>query len=231
MAKKRIAILTGSGISAESGLSTFRDHDGLWEKYRIEEVATPDAWKKNPQLVLDFYNERFAQLRNVEPNKAHHFLAELERDFDIHVITQNVDDLHERGGSKNILHLHGSLTTCRCEYDASHIEPMPEHGLELGFLSPSGYQMRPNIVWFGEMVPAMEAAEPIVRDADLLVVIGTSLNVYPAAGLAYITKDECPIVLVDPSPVSFGSTKPFHHIQKTATKALGELEEILRKFK
>ncbi len=227
MAKKRIAILTGSGISAESGLSTFRDNDGLWEKYRIEEVATPEAWRQNPQMVLDFYNARFAQLREVEPNRAHLFLAALEDRYDVQIITQNVDDLHERGGSSNILHLHGSLTTCRCEYDASYIAPMPENGLELGQLSPKKYQLRPNIVWFGEMVPAIADAEPIVRNADMLIVIGTSLNVYPAAGLAYITRENCPIVLVDPSPISFASTKPFHHIQKPATEAIEELDSIL----
>lgn len=227
MSKKKVVILSGAGLSAESGLQTFRDTGGLWEKYRIEDVATPEAWAKNPSLVLDFYNARFSQLNQVKPNDAHFNLAALESDFDVEIITQNVDDLHERAGSTNILHLHGSLTTCRSSKSAKPIFPMPPSGLAMGDLCPEGHQLRPNIVWFGELVPNIEIAIPKMEKADILIIIGTSLNVYPAAGLVSYVNPETQIIVIDPADITVQAKVT--HIKKPATHGTLELLSILKK--
>ncbi|HEX6179847.1 MAG TPA: Sir2 family NAD-dependent protein deacetylase, partial [Chitinophagaceae bacterium] len=182
MSKKKLVVLTGAGISAESGLKTFRDSDGLWEGYDIEDVATPRAWRKNPQLVLEFYNYRRKNVSDASPNAAHIGLAELEKDWDVHIITQNIDDLHERAGSTKILHLHGSIFKMRSEHDEELVFDI-RGDMKIGDLAPDGAQLRPNIVWFEEPVPAIPDAVSIVRSADVFVVVGTSLVVYPAAGL------------------------------------------------
>jgi NAD-dependent deacetylase len=227
MSKKKVVVFSGAGMSAESGLNTFREQGGLWEKHRIEDVATPSAWAKNPQLVLDFYNMRYRQLRKASPNSAHYALAELDSVFETTIVRQNVDDLHERAGSKKILHLHGSLTTCRSSGNESYVIPMPANGLKMEDHCPEEFQLRPNIVWFGEMVPNMQRAESIVQDADILIIIGTSLNVYPAAGLAYITKPECQIILIDPNETAVQLPKEILHIKKPATQAMPVLFKIL----
>ena len=182
MAKRKLVVLTGAGISAESGLKTFRDSDGLWNGYNIEDVATPRAWRKDPKLVLDFYNMRRKDVAAAEPNAAHYGLAELQTDFDVHIITQNIDDLHERAGSKNILHLHGEIFKIRSEKNESLIYEIRKDIL-MGDKAEDGAQLRPHIVWFEEPVPLIEAAAAIAATADIFVVVGTSLVVYPAAGL------------------------------------------------
>src|SRR5687767_4669068 len=182
MGKKKIVVLTGAGISAESGLKTLRDSDGLWEGFDVMEVSTPRAWRKDPQLVLDFYNMRRKDVAGAEPNAAHKGLAELEKDFDVHIITQNIDDLHERAGSSKVLHLHGEIFKMCSEQDKSLVCDI-RGNINLGDLAPDGSQYRPYIVWFEEPVPMIETAIPIVRSADIFVVAGTSLVVYPAAGL------------------------------------------------
>lgn len=181
--KKHIVVFTGAGVSAESGLKTFRDSDGLWENYRIEEVATPEAWERNPKLVLEFYNMRRKQCMEAQPNKAHQLIAELEKYYNVSVITQNIDDLHERAGSTNVLHLHGEIMKVRSSVDDNLIYPIKKWNLELGEKCEKGSQLRPHIVWFGEPVPMMEKAIEIVQTADVFIVVGSSLVVYPAAGL------------------------------------------------
>jgi len=193
-------VLTGAGISAESGLSTFRDSGGLWERYSIYEVATPEAWQKNPQLVLDFYNERRAQLAHVQPNPAHTLLKTLEEHFTVVVITQNVDDLHERAGSQYILHLHGELTRARSTLDPTLVYDIGYAPIRLGDRCEKGSQLRPHVVWFGEEVPAYPIAEAWARRADLFVVIGSSLQVYPAAGLLDEATQAQRRILIDPRP-------------------------------
>ena len=180
---KRIVALTGAGISAESGLKTFRNSDGLWENYQIEQVATFDAWSQNPKMVLDFYNERRKQIYEAKPNPAHHSLVDLEKKYIVKIITQNIDDLHERAGSKNVLHLHGEITKGRSAISSSKLYDLVGTELNLGDLCDDGSQMRPHIVWFGEPVPMMEKAIDIVQKSDYLIIIGTSLMVYPASGL------------------------------------------------
>jgi len=196
MPKKKIVVLTGAGISAESGLKTFRDSDGLWEGYNVEDVATPRAWKKNPQLVLDFYNYRRKNVLDAQPNAAHYGLAELEKDFDVHIITQNIDDLHERGGNTKVLHLHGSIFKMRSERDEDFSYEIKDD-INLGDVAEDGAQLRPQIVWFEEPVPKIEEAIPIVRNADIFVVVGTSLVVYPAAGLVNYAAWEIPKYIID----------------------------------
>jgi len=198
--KKRLVVLTGAGISAESGLRTFRDSDGLWEEHRIEDVATPEAWNRDPETVLRFYNLRRMQLAEVEPNEAHVALARLERDWDVHIVTQNVDDLHERAGSQQVLHLHGELSKVRSTGKPSEIHDIGYTSLSLGDTCSSGFQLRPHIVWFGEAVPLIDEAQAIVSEADHLLIVGTSLNVYPAAGLMHAAPLDCAIILVDPAP-------------------------------
>jgi len=198
---KRIVVLTGAGISAESGIKTFRDADGLWEGHDIMEVASPIGWENNPKLVLDFYNKRRAQLLEVKPNEAHQILAELQANFDIQIITQNVDDLHERAGSKNVMHLHGELLKVRSITDSEEIHYWTTD-LHLGDLDKNGVQLRPHIVWFGEDVPMIEHAIDIIETADLLLIIGTSLQVYPAAGLMNYVDQNIPVYYIDPKPAT-----------------------------
>lgn len=196
---KKVVTLTGAGISAESGISTFRGADGLWEGHDIMEVASPVGWAKNPELVLDFYNQRRRQLLTVEPNPAHLALVELESKFEVEIITQNVDDLHERAGSKKVIHLHGELLKARGTGKGETVLPW-KTDLNLGDRCPEGTQLRPHIVWFGEAVPEMERAIQSVATADILVIIGTSLQVYPAAGLMDFAPEHCPIYYIDPNP-------------------------------
>ena len=198
---KKIVVLTGAGISAESGIKTFRDADGLWEGHDIMEVASPIGWNKNPTLVLDFYNKRRAQLLTVQPNKAHEILAELEKQFNLHIITQNVDDLHERAGSSSILHLHGELLKVRSIANEKNIMHW-KTDLNLGDCDEKGNQLRPHIVWFGEAVPLIEKAIEIVEIADILVIIGTSLQVIPAAGLMNYVNQNVPVYYIDPKPAT-----------------------------
>lgn len=200
----KIVVLTGAGISKESGLKTFRDQDGLWENHLVEEVATPEAWAKNPELVLRFYNERRKELEKVAPNAAHLSLAELQNKCEVAIITQNVDDLHERAGNRDILHLHGSLKLARSTKNPDWIVPI-EEDLKWGDTCPKGGQLRPHIVWFGESVPAMETAAEWVSSADIFLIVGTSLQVYPAAGLYQYVPPKTPMVLIDPNPA------PIHH--------------------
>jgi len=195
---KKIVVFSGAGISQESGLNTFRDKGGLWEQYDVMEVATPEAWEKNPGLVLEFYNKRRTQALDAIPNKAHEVLAELEKDFDVQVITQNIDDLHERAGSTRVLHLHGEITKARGEKGET-IYDIGNKSIELGNKCENGSQLRPHIVWFGEDVPNMSIAQDIIKTADILLVVGTSLNVYPAAGLIHTATRKCKIYLVDPA--------------------------------
>jgi len=196
---KKLVVLTGAGISAESGIPTFRDSDGLWEGYDVMEVATPEGWKKNPALVLDFYNQRRKRALEVKPNRGHEILAELEQYFNVTVVTQNVDNLHERGGSKNVIHLHGSLFESRSTADENLIYPINSWQLTIGDLCEKGSQLRPNIVWFGEMVPLIEVAAHHASQADVFLVVGTSLAVYPAAGLIHETRYDAIKYVVDPN--------------------------------
>jgi len=230
MKKYSIVVFSGAGMSAESGLSTFRDSGGLWEKYRIEDVATPEAWFRNREHVIQFYNMRFNQLSEVEPNEAHKAIADMERDFEVKVITQNVDNLHERAGSTNVIHLHGELAKCRSEGNPNYIMDMPHNGLEIGMKCPEGYQLRPNVVWFGEAVPNMIPAEEIISNCDVLIVVGTSLNVYPAAGLAFSAPDESITVLVDPGEFDAHSLNNIEHIKKPATKGIEQAFEKAKNF-
>lgn len=196
---KKLIVLTGAGISAESGIKTFRDSDGLWEGHDVQEVATPEGFRKNPELVLEFYNQRRRQLHEVKPNAGHLILAELENHFDVHIITQNVDNLHERAGSSKVLHLHGELLKVRSTRNENHILDWTTD-LVLGNLDQNGHQLRPHIVWFGEAVPALEEAVDIAEQADYFAVVGTSLQVYPAAGLVNYAPHHVPVFYVDPKP-------------------------------
>ncbi|VAW21536.1 NAD-dependent protein deacetylase of SIR2 family [hydrothermal vent metagenome] len=196
---KKIVVLTGAGISAESGIQTFRDANGLWEGYNIMEVASPIGWERNKKLVLDFYNKRRAQLLNVKPNEGHKALVLLEKKYNVIIITQNVDDLHERAGSSTVLHLHGELLKVRSTKDESLIYEWKK-GLKIGDVCEEGNQLRPHIVWFGEMVPMLDKAIEITAEADILIIIGTSMQVYPAANLINYTKATIPIYFIDPKP-------------------------------
>lgn len=226
---KKLVVLTGAGMSAESGIRTFRDNDGLWNEYRIEDVCTPQAWQQNPKLVTDFYNQRRMELVDVSPNDGHYGLAELEDWFDVQIITQNIDNLHERGGSSKILHLHGELTKVRSEKYETLVYELERHQFEvkIGDLCEKGYQLRPHVVWFGEPVPLIEEAIRMVEQADILVIIGTSLSVYPAAGLIDYAPRHCPMYYIDPKGV--GNLPPnVHFIQKGASEGVRELKEILK---
>ena len=198
--KKKLIVLSGAGISAESGIQTFRDSDGLWEGHNVMDVATPEGYRKNPALVLDFYNKRRQQLLTVEPNEAHYILADLEKYFDVQIITQNVDDLHERAGSSNVLHLHGELLKVRSTRNHNHILDWKTDLLDSD-KDENGFNLRPHIVWFGEEVPALEEAVQLTTDADLFLVIGTSLQVYPAAGLVDFVPNKSTIYYIDPKPI------------------------------
>jgi NAD-dependent deacetylase len=226
MEKKKLVVLTGAGISAESGLKTFRDDDGLWEGYDIEDVATPRAWKKNPQLVLEFYNYRRIEVAKAQPNAAHIGLAELQNNFDVHIITQNIDDLHERAGSQKVLHLHGEIFKMRCEkYEDLIYEIRGE--IKLGDKSDKGCQLRPHIVWFEEPVPKIEEAIGIARTAEIFVVVGTSLVVYPAAGLVNYAPWGIPKFIVDKKIPYTSSLYNLTSIEKPATEGVKELKEKL----
>ena len=227
---KKLVVLTGAGMSAESGIGTFRDAGGLWEKYKIDDVATPNAWHRNPGLVLDFYNQRRKQLFTVEPNAGHLVLAELEKHFEVQIITQNVDNLHERAGSTNILHLHGELMKVRStNMGAEVFDVLPDKlEINIGDNCPKGFQLRPHIVWFGEAVPEIEKAEHLTAEADVLVIIGTSLQVYPAAGLIHNAKPNIPIFLIDPHEIA-NLPANVSVIQKGASEGMKELKKILLK--
>jgi NAD-dependent deacetylase len=203
--KKKLVVLTGAGISAESGLATFRDSGGLWEGHRVEDVATPEAWRRDPVQVLEFYNQRRKKALEVKPNRGHEILRELEDQFDVTIITQNVDDLHERAGSNRVLHLHGSLFESRSTLDENLTYKINGWELKLGDTCERGSQLRPNIVWFGEMVPMIEIASRIAEDADIFLVVGTSLVVYPAAGLIYYVPLNSPKFVIDPNLPDIGS--------------------------
>ncbi len=225
---KNLVVLTGAGMSAESGLKTFRDMGGLWEEYDVTEVASPVAWENNRELVLRFYNERRKQLYEVEPNNGHLGLAMLEQYFKVQIITQNVDDLHERAGSTNILHLHGELKKVRSTLDPSLVHELDGWELKEGDLCGKGSQLRPHIVWFGEAVPAIGEAVHIVQKADIFVIVGTSLNVYPAAGLVNYLPGEVPVYLIDPNPVS-ASLSNLKLIQEGAGRGIEILAQLLLK--
>jgi NAD-dependent deacetylase len=228
--KKKLVVLSGAGISAESGVKTFRDSDGLWEGHNVLEVATPEGFRKNPKLVLDFYNERRRQLSKVNPNAGHLILAALETHFDVEIITQNVDNLHEKAGSTKILHLHGELLKARSTGNENHILDW-ETDLNLGDLDDKGYQLRPHIVWFGEDVPALEEAVSIVQNAAFLIIIGTSLQVYPAAGLMNFAPKNTPVFYIDPKPAHiYDSTNEIKIIAATATKGMQIVQEELMKM-
>ena len=227
--QKKIVVLTGAGMSAESGISTFRDSNGLWENHDIMEVASPEGWKKNPALVLDFYNKRRAQLKEVQPNKGHEILAELEQNFNVQIITQNVDNLHERAGSKNILHLHGELIKVRGEF--SETESIYwETDIHLGDVNEKAEQLRPDIVWFGEQVPAINFAITHMQTADIVIIIGTSLQVYPAAGLMHYTKSHVPVYYIDPNPATiYDLANPLEVLPMSASEGMEILKENLIK--
>jgi NAD-dependent deacetylase len=225
---KKIVILTGAGISAESGIKTFRDSDGLWENHRIEDVATYDAWLRNPELVLDFYNQRRKQLLNCEPNAAHKALVELEEKFEVAIITQNVDDLHESAGSKNVTHLHGELLKVRSTADDNLIYEW-QNDLQWGDLCEKGSQLRPHIVWFGEAVPMIEKAAEICRKADIFMVIGTSLVVYPAAGLVHYTDLTVPKIVIDPNRPEISNLQNVEYVTEKAGVGVRKIVDRLMK--
>ncbi|SDX66068.1 SIR2 family NAD-dependent protein deacylase [Hymenobacter psychrophilus] len=227
---KKIVALTGAGISAESGLATFRASDGLWENHRIEDVATPEGWAKNPALVLDFYNQRRAAARAAQPNAGHLALAGLEDQFEVVVITQNVDDLHERAGSSRVLHLHGKLFESRSSRHEQLVYPMSSDRIELGENCEKGHQLRPNIVWFGEAVPMMEVAMEEVETADALLIVGTSLQVYPAAGLVDYVPRNAPIYIIDPGRPPLSARPRLHFITEPATTGTPHVAEQLRQL-
>jgi NAD-dependent deacetylase len=227
MPRKKIIVLTGAGISAESGLKTFRDSDGLWEGYEISEVATPGAWRRNPQLVLDFYNMRRKNVLDAVPNGAHLGLAELENEFEVFIITQNIDDLHERAGSKNVMHLHGEILKMRSERNIELIYEIKKD-IQYGDLAQDGYQLRPHIVWFEEAVPMMENAIQWVKIADIFVVVGTSLVVYPAAGLINYASPAIPKFIIDKKIPPTGSIKNLIKIERMASDGVKELRLLLQ---
>lgn len=227
MEKKKLVVLTGAGISAESGLKTFRDSDGLWEGYDVREVATPRAWKKDPALVLDFYNMRRRDVAAASPNAAHTGLAELENDFDVTIITQNIDDLHERGGSTNVVHLHGEIFKMRSEDDEELIYPINDD-MKLGDRAADGAFLRPAIVWFEEPVPMIMKAAEIVKEADILVIAGTSLVVYPAAGLVNFARPGIPKFIIDKQVPDTNHIPGLAIIEKPATEGVLELKQLLR---
>lgn len=231
---KKIVVLTGAGVSAESGISTFRDSDGLWENFRVEDVASIEGWYRNPAVVMDFYNQRRAQLSEVRPNAAHLAIADLEKEYDVTVVTQNVDNLHERAGSTKIIHLHGELTKVRPENCCNEMDGFSEErvfdiGIEsvhIGDLAPNGAQLRPHIVWFGEAVPKIEAAIDAVEAADILLIVGTSLQVYPAAGLYRYAGPDTPIYIIDPNDVPVRDPR-VTHVKDVATRGMEKFRQLL----
>ncbi len=225
---KKLVVLTGAGMSAESGIKTFRDHDGLWENHDVTEVASPEGWAKDSHLVLDFYNQRRKQLYECEPNAGHIGLAELEKYFDVDIITQNIDDLHEQAGSSKVLHLHGELKKVRSTVDESLVYELEGSELHWGDKCEKGSQLRPHIVWFGEAVPAIEPAIELTQLADIFVVVGTSLNVYPAAGLLNYVSPGVPIYLIDPAQPLFTPSSSITFIQEKATTGVNRLLNLLK---
>lgn len=234
MKKKKMVVLTGAGVSAESGISTFRDADGLWENHKVEDVASIEGWYRNPGLVLDFYNERRAQLASVRPNPAHQAIAQLEDEYDIIVVTQNVDNLHERAGSTRVIHLHGELTKVRPEnccndrdgYSEETVFDIGTEAIHLGDMAPNGAQLRPHIVWFGEAVPKIEPAIDAMEAADILLIVGTSLQVYPAAGLYRYAKTGTPVYIIDPKDVPVRDSR-ITHIKDVATKGMETFKKLI----
>lgn len=223
----KVVVLTGAGMSADSGLKTFRDSDGLWEGHDIREVATPQAWQRDKELVLEFYNQRRKQEHSVDPNEGHKALAQLEEAYDVTIITQNVDSLHERAGSTDVIHLHGQLSKVRSEKDPSLIYDIGGDAIEVGDTAEDGEQLRPHVVWFGEPVPNMEKAATIVPQADILIVIGTSLVVYPAAGLVDLASDNIPRYIIDPKFPELRDLSRWSHIKKRAAEGTPKLVENL----
>ncbi|MCD8313480.1 MAG: NAD-dependent deacylase [Bacteroidales bacterium] len=236
MAKKKIVVLTGAGVSAESGISTFRDSDGLWENYPVEDVASIEGWYRNPELVIQFYNERRRQLAGCRPNAAHIAIASLEEKYNVTVVTQNIDNLHEQAGSTKIIHLHGELTKVRPEnccngmdgYSEETVFDIGYDDIHLGDKAPNGAQLRPHIVWFGEAVPKIEAAINAVEAADIMLIVGTSLQVYPAAGLYRYAGNRTPIYIIDPKDVPAHDSR-ITHIKDVATKGMQTFIDILEK--
>ncbi|MBV7441890.1 NAD-dependent deacylase [Weeksellaceae bacterium TAE3-ERU29] len=226
--KSKIVVLSGAGISQESGINTFRDSDGLWENHRVEDVATPEGFMANPELVFNFYNERRRKAKEAKPNKAHLFFAELEKDFDVEIITQNVDDLHERAGSSKVVHLHGELNKARSSKDPKIVFPI-DGDMKWGDKAPNGDSARPHIVWFGEAVPELEKAIDITKKADVFIVIGTSMQVYPAASLVDFLKPTAKLFVIDPNDIHLYSQVNFIHIKKKATQGVEELRALLSK--
>lgn len=235
MSKTKIAVLSGAGVSAESGISTFRDSDGLWENHRVEDVADIRGWQRNRGVVLDFYNERRSQLAGVKPNAAHLAIAALEKEYDVSVITQNIDNLHERAGSTRVVHLHGELTKARPEnrynerdnFSTESVIDIRYSPIHLGDKAPNGAQLRPHIVWFGEPVPNIEKAIDIVSSTDILLIVGTSMQVYPAAGLYRYAPSDAPIFLIDPKDVGLHD-KRIRHIKDVATRGMETFRELLK---
>lgn len=235
MSKTKIAVLSGAGVSAESGISTFRDSDGLWENHRVEDVADIRGWQRNRGLVLDFYNERRSQLAGVKPNATHLAIAALEKEYDVSVITQNIDNLHERAGSTRVVHLHGELTKARPEnrynerdnFSTESVIDIRYSPIHLGDKAPNGAQLRPHIVWFGEPVPNIEKAIDIVSSTDILLIVGTSMQVYPAAGLYRYAPSDAPIFLIDPKDVGLHD-KRIRHIKDVATRGMETFRELLK---
>ncbi len=227
--KRKLVVLTGAGISAESGLQTFRGSDGLWEGYKVTDVATPEAWSRNPEMVQEFYNLRRKAVLNAEPNSAHIALAELEKDFDVSIITQNIDNLHERAGSSHVLHLHGEIIKSRSIKDPSLVYDIPGWELKMGEICELGFQLRPFIVWFGEAVPKIEEATILSRQAEIYAVIGTSLLVYPAAGLLHDVNPGVPVYIVDPGEPEFRKRPEIHIIRENATTGIKKMVEALIK--
>jgi NAD-dependent deacetylase len=224
--KKKLVVLSGAGMSAESGIKTFRDSDGLWEEYNVMDVASIEGWFRDPQLIIEFYNKRRLQLGNCLPNNGHKLLAEMETQFDVEIITQNVDNLHERAGSTKVLHLHGELTKVKSCNDDSLVTDIGYTEIKMGDFATDGAQLRPDIVWFGEAVPMIDKAIEIVRKAEIFVVIGTSLTVYPASGLLNYIKPNIPLYIIDPSDVK-SSTQAIH-IKQNATEGVKALQKLLR---
>ncbi len=224
---KKLVVLTGAGISQESGIPTFRDANGLWEGYRVEDVASPEGWQKNPGVVLDFYNQRRKTALEVRPNRGHEILAELEQNFDVVIITQNVDNLHERAGSSKVIHLHGSLFESRSTKDETLVYPIEGWELKLGDRCEKGSQLRPNIVWFGEMVPLIEVAARHSAQADIFLVVGTSMQVYPAAGLIDYVPYDTPKFVVDPNVPGVGHIPGVTIIQEKAGTGMERLKQTL----
>lgn len=225
--KKHLVIFSGAGVSADSGVSTFRDSDGLWENHRLEDVCTADAWVRNPKLVLEFYNARRKQLFEVEPNNAHDWIAKAEEYFNVTVITQNVDNLHERAGSKNVIHLHGELVKCRSSVDVGLIYDVDGWEMKMEEVCEKGSQLRPHIVFFGENVPMYDKALEIIASAEIVLIVGTSLQVYPAAGLIHYTPQNTPIYIVDPKIDNISTKNPIFYER---AKAKDGVEKVIRKL-